>query len=135
MNVLKDIALGFISEANNAFDNISYFYSKNKYRDVIDSAYYRIFYLCSAIFAIDGKDYKGSKNQTLIGDFNKEYIHTNKLFDFDGGELTALFNMRNNAKYDMSFKIDKSDADKAYSISSNLSIELEMYLNNILSNN
>jgi len=74
-------------------------------------AYYAIFYIVSALAYLD--DFQSKSHHFLMGQFNKRYIHEQKLFDKSLNKIyKTLIRNREASDYDFTYKLTKDNVLK-----------------------
>lgn len=102
-------AKGYYSNAVEKQELANYCCEKGKYKQMVVLDYYCIFNLCRIIYSIEYTD--TSSHKSLLGNFNKIYVHEKKLFDKTlGSFISTLEKQRGLCDYEANYPIDKDFA-------------------------
>ncbi|MCL2223897.1 MAG: HEPN domain-containing protein [Defluviitaleaceae bacterium] len=82
-------------------------YKNKRYKAVNNRVYYAIFHSIRAILALDGVDFKS--HSSVLGYFNKNYIHTNILDRSLGSAVVWASKARNDSDYNDFYTIIPED--------------------------
>lgn len=112
---MKDInekikkAKGYYINALEKRDMASFGYETKRYKQMVANDYYEIFNLCRVIYSIEEQN--TSKHKTLLGNFNKVFVHERQEFDKAFGTfLHTLEKMRGLCDYEANYEIHKDFA-------------------------
>ena len=101
------------------------------YKDAANRSYYCVFHSIRAVLAIDGFDSK--KHSGVIAAFRQRYLKTN-IFSPELSEIIKnSFDVRGKSDYEDFFVISKDDVMKQVEDAGVFLIEVENYINKVLS--
>ena len=83
-----------------------YCMNSSRYKQAIPLDYYYIFNLCRLIYSVEYED--TSKHKTLLGEFNRIYVHEKKAIPSEYGSfLNSLEKQRGLCDYEANYSLDK----------------------------
>ncbi len=94
-----------LEQADETINDVQLLIDNNRFRSAINRIYYGMFYSMLAL-AIAYK-YETSKHAQIIGWFNKNFIHEERLDQRFGKIINKAFNKRTKSDYDTFVEIDK----------------------------
>lgn len=99
-------AVGYYDLAIQKKELAEYCMGTGKYKQMLPLDYYYIFNLCRLIYSTEYADI--SKHKTLIGEFNKVYVHEKAAFPKEYGSfLNSLEKQRGLCDYEPNYSVDK----------------------------
>lgn len=122
------IAIGYYKNAIQKQELAEYCINTGKYKQAIPLDYYYIFNLCRLIYSLEYTDI--SSHKTLLGNFNKTYIHEQKIFNRKYGSfLHTLEKQRGLCDYEANYPMDKDMALFLHEESKEFATYLLAYVN------
>ena len=102
-----------IEKSEDAVSTAELLFSNKKFRGALNRIYYAVFYIVTAL-AIK-HSFPTSKHTSLIGWFNKKFIHTDKVFDSKyAGFFKNLFDLRQENDYSFESELPSTDEIDKY---------------------
>lgn len=93
----KELALYRLSVAKEDLSDAEQNFKDKRYRSANNRAYYAIFHAISACLALEFKAFKS--HAQVIGNFNKEFVHSGKFPEEIGRKITHAQEVRNTSDY------------------------------------
>ncbi len=101
-----------LSQSNESIEVVKLLIDNKKYLAAINRIYYGMFYSLLGLALLYG--YRTSKHQQLLGWFNKEFIHSDRIVKKYGKMLYRAFSDRTKGDYDIFVRFDEKEVIKSF---------------------
>ncbi len=101
-------------------------FEQKMYRIANNRAYYAIFHAISACLTLEGKAFK--THAQVIGNFNKDFIHTGKFPGDWAKKLKQAENIRESCDYEAFYIVSISETERQLKTASEIVKYVEMYI-------
>ena len=117
-----------LEQANEAIKDVELLLTHKRFRTSTNRIYYGMFY---SVMALALKyQFTTSKHAQLIGWFNKEFIHSEKIDKNFGKIISKAFTKRTKGDYDTFFDIDEDECIEMFEEMKAFISEIEKYISN-----
>lgn len=119
--------LGFVQKSKETFFDAELALEHQRYENAQNRIYYGIFHMITALAYID--NFVTSKHQTLMGWFNKKYVHDAKIFSVESYSIYKdAYRNRQGADYSIYIKFTKEEISDSLRKSKRFTASLERYI-------
>lgn len=122
----KELALYRLSVAKEDLGDAEQNFKEKRYRTANNRAYYAIFHAISACLALEFKAFKS--HAQVIGNFNKDFVHSGKFPEEIGRQITHAQEVRNVSDYTDFYILSIADAEKQLETARQVVALVETYL-------
>ncbi len=123
---IKELVNYRINRAFETLEVAKMLLADGKYKDANNRSYYAVFYGIKAVYALENKDFK--KHKTLLANFNKEYVATQKFPRELGKKISTLSLIREQSDYNDFYIASKQESQQQVEIAEKLLAEIKKYL-------
>ena len=127
-NYSKALALYRIDTAEDDLKVACDLYEENRLRFANNRAYYSIFHAITAIYALDGSQYR--KHKDAIANFNKNYIHAGVFPRVYGRKIAEAEEIRHASDYDDFYIASKEETEELITTARELLTLIKEYVDN-----